>query len=541
MRVGGVFMAILSDEFDFWFTFSWFLMIIYMLSLLMVLFYAFAQLNLLFNYLKALKKDKKSEDDCPKYDLVNPDEVPYVTIQLPVFNEKYVMKRLLENIAKLEYPREKLEIQVLDDSTDETVKKTKERVKKLALTGLDIVHITRTNRQGFKAGALKEGLSIAKGEFIAIFDSDFLPESNWLQKTIPYFKNKKIGVVQTRWGHINRDYSLLTKIQAFALDAHFTLEQLGRNTKGHFINFNGTAGIWRKECIYEAGNWEGDTLTEDLDLSYRAQLKGWDFKYLVDVETPAELPIVISAARSQQFRWNKGGAENFQKMFRKIVSSHLPFKTKAHCVLHLLNSTMFLNVFIVGILSVPMLYIKNYYSDFKVYFIAMSFFAVSTLIFFICYWHVYKNVRQQKGFKLFIQYTRTFFTFFSVAMGLSLNNSGAVIEGHRRKRSDFVRTPKFNIKKLTDWKTNKYLLKKPSKNVVYEGLLCLYFLFGIASAWAVRYIGENDKKTNYTFNAKNLFAANEWYMPFDSGMLIFHMMLFLGFGFIFYKSVYSKV
>lgn len=542
MILKGVLITILSNEFDFWFTLSWVLMIIYLLSLLLVLFYALAQLNLLFNYLKALKKNKKEEEKCLKFDLSNIDEIPYVTIQLPVYNEKYVMKRLLENIAKIDYPREKLEIQVLDDSTDETVNKTKERVDKLALTGLDIVHITRTNRKGFKAGALKEGLKTAKGEFIAIFDSDFLPEPNWLYKTIPYFKNQKIGVVQTRWGHINRDYSLLTKIQAFALDAHFTLEQLGRNAKGHFINFNGTAGVWRKECIYDAGNWQGDTLTEDLDLSYRAQLKGWDFKYLVDVETPAELPIVISAARSQQFRWNKGGAENFQKMFKKILQTDLSLKTKTHCILHLLNSTMFLNVFIVGLLSVPMLYIKNYYSDFKVYFIAMSFFAISTLIFFICYWHVYKNIRQQKGFRLFIKYTRTFFTFFSVAMGLSLNNTGAVIEGHRRKRSDFIRTPKFNIKSLKDsWKNNKYIRKKPSKNVVYEGLLCLYFLFGIVSAWLVRYIGENNKNTNYTFNSKTLFAANEWYMPFDSGMLIFHIMLFLGFGFIFYKSVYSKV
>nr|WP_243846530.1 cellulose synthase family protein [Wenyingzhuangia heitensis] len=505
----------------------------------MVFFYALAQLNLLFNYLKA-NRSKKNEK-CPLFNLQNPDEVPYVTIQLPVFNEKYVMKRLLKNIALLEYPREKLEIQVLDDSTDETVIKTKERIEKLAATGLDIVHITRTNRQGFKAGALKEGLAIAKGEFIAIFDSDFLPESDWLHKTIPYFKDAKIGVVQTRWGHINRNYSLLTKIQAFALDAHFTLEQMGRNSKGHFINFNGTAGVWRKECIYEAGNWEGDTLTEDLDLSYRAQLKGWQFKYLIDVETPAELPVVISAARSQQFRWNKGGAENFQKMFRKIITSNLSFKTKAHCVLHLLNSTMFLNVFIVGVLSVPMLYIKNYFSDFKGYFIAMSFFAISTIIFFICYWYMYKNVQQKSGFKSFIQYTRTFFTFFSVAMGLSLNNTGAVIEGHRRKRSDFVRTPKFNIKSIDGWKKNKYMRKKPSKNVVYEGILCIYFFFGIVSAWLVRYIGKNDENTNYTFNTKTLFSANEWYMPFDSGLMGFHIMLFLGFGFIFYKSVFSKV
>ncbi|SHH91978.1 Glycosyltransferase, catalytic subunit of cellulose synthase and poly-beta-1,6-N-acetylglucosamine synthase [Wenyingzhuangia marina] len=517
------------------------LLIIYIVSLVMVFFYALAQLNLLFNYLKAKKKDKKGLDNSPKFDLNNPDEIPYVTIQLPVFNEKYVMKRLLKNIALLDYPREKLEIQVLDDSTDETVIKTKERVDKLAATGLDIIHITRTNRQGYKAGALKEGLAIAKGELIAIFDSDFLPEADWLYKTIPYFKDEKIGVVQTRWGHINRNYSLLTKIQAFALDAHFTLEQMGRNSKGHFINFNGTAGVWRKECIYDAGNWEGDTLTEDLDLSYRAQLKGWQFKYLVDVETPAELPVVISAARSQQFRWNKGGAENFQKMFKKIIHSDLSFKTKAHCVLHLLNSTMFLNVLIVGVLSVPMLYVKNYFDDFKGYFIAMSFFGISTLIFFICYWYMFKHVQKKSGVKGFLQYIRTFLTFFSVAMGLSLNNSGAVIEGHRRKRSEFVRTPKFNIKSIDGWKTNKYIRKKPSKNVIYEGFLCLYFLFGIVSAWLVRYIGRNELKVYDKECMFGLAPCDAWYIPFDSGLIIFHVMLFLGFGFIFYTSVFKKV
>ncbi|ANW96885.1 glycosyl transferase family 2 [Wenyingzhuangia fucanilytica] len=537
----GLLFTLIKSTNDTLYIISSILLIIYIVSLVMVFFYSLAQLNLLFNYLKAKKNEKKGLDNSPKFDLNNPDEVPYVTIQLPVFNEKYVMKRLLKNIALLDYPREKLEIQVLDDSTDETVIKTKERVEKLADTGLDIVHITRTNRQGFKAGALKEGLAIAKGELIAIFDSDFLPDPDWLHKTIPYFKDEKIGVVQTRWSHINRNYSLLTKIQAFALDAHFILEQMGRNSKGHFINFNGTAGVWRKECIYDAGNWEGDTLTEDLDLSYRAQLKGWQFKYLVDVETPAELPVVISAARSQQFRWNKGGAENFQKMFKKIIHSDLSFKTKAHCVLHLLNSTMFLNVFIVGVLSVPMLYIKNYFDDFKGYFIAMSFFGISTLIFFICYWYMYKHVQKKSGFKAFVQYIRTFFTFFSVAMGLSLNNSGAVIEGHRRKRSEFVRTPKFNIKSIDGWKKNKYIRKKPSKNVVYEGFLCLYFLFGIASAWFVRYIGQNKLKSYDKDCFFGLAPCDAWYIPFDSGLIIFHLMLFLGFGFIFYTSVFRKV
>ncbi|MEE3148243.1 MAG: cellulose synthase family protein, partial [Bacteroidota bacterium] len=287
------------------------IVIIYTLALTVIFLYSLAQLNLLFNYLKA----KKKKDDAPVFNFSNAEEIPFVTIQLPLYNELYVVERLLDNIAQIDYPLDKLEIQVLDDSTDESLQTTQRKIEALQAAGIPIKHITRTNRQGFKAGALKEGLAIAKGEFIAIFDSDFVPNPDWLQKTVPYFKDEKIGVVQTRWAHLNRDYSLLTKIQAFALDFHFVLEQVGRNFGHHFINFNGTAGIWRKTCILDAGNWQGDTLTEDLDLSYRAQLKKWDFKYLEDVETPAELPVAISAARSQQFRWNKGAAENFQKLY----------------------------------------------------------------------------------------------------------------------------------------------------------------------------------------------------------------------------------
>ncbi|WP_304141132.1 cellulose synthase family protein [Mesoflavibacter zeaxanthinifaciens] len=489
------------------------LIVIYSISLILIFMYALAQLNLMFNYLAAQRK----KDMCPKFNLNNPEEVPYVTIQLPVFNELYVMDRLLDNIALIDYPKDKLEIQVLDDSTDETVITTKAHVEKLAATGLDIKHITRTNRQGFKAGALKEGLEIAKGEFIAIFDADFLPDHDWLQKTIPYFKNDKIGVVQTRWAHINRDYSTLTKIQAFALDAHFTLEQVGRNSKGHFINFNGTAGVWRKDCIIDAGNWEGDTLTEDLDLSYRAQLKNWEFKYLEDVETPAELPVVISAARSQQFRWNKGGAENFRKMlWRVLTSKNISAKTKLHGILHLLNSTMFLNVLIVGILSIPMLYIKNEYAHLRPYFYIMSFFVMSTIIFFVCYWIMYKR-SHGNTFKDFIKYIGMFFTFFSIAMGFSLHNSIAVLEGHIGKRSEFVRTPKFNISSLKDsWKGNKYLRKNISINVVFEGLLMLYFAFGMYSAFIVGDQGG------------------------DFGLFPFHLMLTIGFGFVFFKSLTSK-
>lgn len=486
---------------------------IYSVALLLIFMYALAQLNLLFNYLSARKHHKNS----PTFDFSKEEEIPFVTIQLPVYNELYVMDRLLNNIAEMDYPKEKLEIQVLDDSTDESFEETAKHIEALRKTGLDIQHVTRKNREGFKAGALKEGLKIAKGEYIAIFDADFLPKKNWLKNTIPYFKDPEIGVVQTRWGHLNRDYSILTRVQAFALDAHFTLEQVGRNSKGHFINFNGTAGVWRKECILDAGNWEGDTLTEDLDLSYRAQLKNWKFKYLEEVETPAELPVVISAARSQQFRWNKGGAENFQKMaWRVFKSKDISIKTKIHSFLHLLNSTMFLNILIVAILSIPMLYIKNEYEHLKMYFYVMSFFVISTIIFFVCYWFTYKTI-YGGGFKRFLKYSAMFFTFFSVAMGFSLHNSIAVLEGHFGKKSEFIRTPKFNISNLKEsWKGNKYLTKNISANVIIEGILMLYFAFGMYSAFIVGDQGG------------------------DFGLFPFHLMLCVGFGFVFFKSLTSK-
>ena len=493
---------------NLWLYLSLLLMLLYSVSLILVLFYCLSQLNLLWNYIQFQKKKEKPS----VLDISNPEKVPYVTIQLPVFNELYVMERLLECINLIDYPRTKLEIQVLDDSTDESVELTRTLVADLQKGGLDITQIRRKDRVGFKAGALKEGLITAKGEFIAIFDADFLPQSDWLLQTVPQFENEEIGVVQTRWSHINRDYSVLTQIQAFALDAHFTLEQVGRNSKDHFMNFNGTAGIWRKTCIIDAGNWEGDTLTEDLDLSYRAQLKNWKFKYLEDVETPSELPVVMSSIRSQQFRWNKGGAENFQKMVKKVVrSKNIKLSTKLHSVLHLLNSTMFLNVFFVGVLSIPMLYIKNEWGHLSLYFDLSSFFIVSTLIFFSCYWVLYKY-KKGGGWLNFLDYIKLFFTFYTVAMGFSYHNSLAVLEGHRGKRSDFIRTPKFNIKTLKDsWKKKKYTSKKISKNTLVEGLLTLYFLFGMYSAFIVGEVG-------------------------DFGLFPFHLMLFIGFGFVFINS-----
>ena len=485
------------------------IIILYTLALTVIFLYSLAQLNLLLNYLKALKET----DNAPVFDLNNPDETPFVTVQLPLYNELYVVERLLEAVAQLNYPQDKFEIQVLDDSTDSSLETTRKKITTLQKAGIPIHHITRTNRKGFKAGALKEGLELAKGEFIAIFDSDFVPGQDWLKQTVPYFKDEKIGVVQTRWAHLNRDYSLLTKIQAFALDFHFVLEQVGRNFGHHFINFNGTAGIWRKTCIIDAGNWQGDTLTEDLDLSYRAQLNKWNFKYLVDVETPAELPVAISAARSQQFRWNKGAAENFQKLYGRLLKDPtVSLKTKFHSFFHLLNSSMFLLVLLVAILSVPVLYIKNNNPAYSGYFKVIAGFAVSTLIFFGCYWVAYKRIHGG-GFRNFVKYIGMFFTFFSIAMGFSVHNSLAVLEGHFGKKSEFIRTPKFNINKLGDsWKSNIYLKKGISLNSFLEAGLALYFAFAIYSAFKIN----------------------------DYGLLLFHVMLFCGFSFVAFKSIFSR-
>ena len=485
---------------------SYIILFLYSFAILLVFFYGLAQFNLLINYLRNRKKQDVSE----KFNFDDPNEIPLVTIQLPLYNEKYVVERLLTTIAKLQYPKDKLEIQVLDDSTDDSVIETKKLVEDLHESGLDIKHITRTNRVGFKAGALKEGLFTAKGEFIVIFDADFVPQPDWLYQTIPYFKEASVGVVQTRWGHLNRNYSILTKIQAFALDAHFTLEQVGRNSQSHFINFNGTAGAWRKKCIIDAGNWESDTLTEDLDLSYRAQMKNWKFKYLENIETPAELPVIISAARSQQFRWNKGGAENFRKMnWRVITSSTMPLKTKFHAILHLLNSSMFLAIFTMSVLSIPILYIKNTYIHLAIFFDILVFFVITSVLFFISYWVTYKKMHGG-GFINFMKYITLFFTFYSIAMGFSYHNTIAVLEGLAGKKSEFVRTPKFNIEALKDkWKQNVYISTKISKNVIMEGILTLYFLFGLASA--------------VHFN--------------DYGLFPFHLMLFSGFAFVFIKSI----
>jgi len=436
---------------------------IYAFALLNVFVYSLAQLNLLFNF----KKKKSASRPKRVY-----DTWPKVTVQLPIYNEAYVVERLIHNIVQFDYPKQLLEIQVLDDSTDESFAVTQNLIEHYQKQGINIKHITRKNREGFKAGALKEGLKQAEGEFVAIFDADFLPKSDWLKQTLPHFYNDKIGVVQTRWGHLNRNDSLLTRIQAFALDFHFTIEQVGRNVGKHFINFNGTAGIWRTSCIYDAGNWQGDTLTEDLDLSYRAQLKGWEFVYLKDVVTPAELPVIMSAARSQQFRWNKGAAENFGKNFKRVFLDTTISKTsKLHSFYHLLNSSMFMVILALAVLSIPVLYIKFANPELKYIFWGLSGLGISTIFFIIAYWYSFTSLFG-KSFKGFFKFLGLFILFFSVAMGLSLHNSIAVLEGHFKKKSAFIRTPKFN----TILKGNTYINKEFNATNIIVFLFWIWYL-----------------------------------------------------------------
>jgi cellulose synthase/poly-beta-1,6-N-acetylglucosamine synthase-like glycosyltransferase len=475
------------------------LVIIYCISLLFIFLYSLSQLHLTWIYSRNSKKT--NQQFVPQI-----DSYPNVTIQLPVYNEKYVIERLLESISKIQYPKDKLEIQVLDDSTDETTELIKSQLEPLRSSGLDIKLIHRLDRSGFKAGALAHGLDLAKGEFIAIFDADFIPQPEFLIKTIPYFKDPGIGVVQTRWGHSNREYSILTQLQAFGLDAHFSIEQGARNASGSFINFNGTCGVWRKSCIEYAGGWSADTLTEDLDLSYRAQLNGWKFKYLEEIESPGELPMVMPAIKSQQYRWNKGAAETARKLFINVLKHDLPLKTKVHAFFHLFNSSVFIALFIAALLSVPMLFVKSSRPEFAWLFRLGVIFIFGFLSITFFYWVATKRFYKSHSFRKFISlYPR----FIIVSMGLSLHNGIAVFEGLIGRKTPFIRTPKFNLEANNKWYKNSYIKIPFTFNMLLEGLLCLYFLTGI-------YLGIKLG---------------------DGGLLFFHVMLALGFGSVFYFSL----
>ncbi len=400
-----------------------------------------------------------------------------VTIQLPLYNEFYVVERLINAICEIEYPKELMEIQVLDDSTDETVNIVAKIVIEKQNEGFNILHIRRNSRKGFKAGALKEGMKTAKGDYIAIFDADFIPNKSFLKKTLSFFNDDNVGMVQTRWEHLNGDYSLLTKAQALALDGHFVIEQSVRNKAGFFINFNGTGGVWRRKCIENAGNWNDDTLTEDLDLSYRAQLKGWKFIFLKDFTSPAELPSEINALKSQQFRWTKGAIETAKKILPLVWKSNIPLRVKLQSTFHLTNNLVFPFILLAAILNVPLIFIKNS-GPHEAYFAILSLFVLAFVSSFLFYLYSQKDVRSDWRKKIVL-----FPLFMAGSMGFAVNNSRAVIEGLLNRKSEFVRTPKFKVESNRDsWIGKRYSNNKLGLSVYVELIMAVYCLIGIVSS-----------------------------------------------------------
>jgi cellulose synthase/poly-beta-1,6-N-acetylglucosamine synthase-like glycosyltransferase len=399
-------------------------------------------------------------------------QLPRVTMQLPIFNEIYVVERLLRSVSELDYPRELLQIQVLDDSTDDTREITGSCTEELRRRGFDVQLIRRVDRTGFKAGALAVGLDSGDGEFLCILDADFVPQPDLLKRTIDFFTDPKVGMIQTRWGHLNRGYSLLTRVQAMFLDGHLLLEQTARSRSGRFFNFNGTAGLWRRSCIVEAGGWQHDTLTEDLDLSYRAQLAGWKFIFLPDVVTPAELPVDMNGFKSQQHRWTKGSIQTCKKLLPRIWRSPLPFPIKLEATGHLMSNFAYLLLACLCVLLHPSTggpqsgWIRTLLIDVPIFLTA----SVSVAVFYVC-------AQRELNPRTWMREMLLLPCLLALGIGLSLNNARAVLEAIFNHHSDFTRTPKYGIeRKSQPWRTCQY---RPIKSTlaIAEMAFALYFSY----------------------------------------------------------------
>jgi len=409
------------------------LIVVYTFALVMVSIYGLHRYVLMYLYYRHRHKAPRKAGHF--------EQLPPVTVQLPMYNEQYVARRIIEQACRIDYPRDKLHIQVLDDSTDGTTEIAAAAVERARQGGFDIELIHRDNRRGYKAGALENGLKTAKGEFIAIFDADFVPPTDIIKKCIDYFTDPQVCVVQTRWDHINRDDSLLTRSQAIYLDGHFVIEHVARNRSGRFMCFNGTAGIWRKSAIIDSGGWQHDTLTEDMDLSYRAQLKGWKFVFLPEVTTPAELPPEMNAFKAQQFRWTKGGAQTAMKVLPRVLLSKVPLKAKIEALFQLTCFSVHFYVLILISLLFPVMYIRAanaaIYSPWRMVF-DLAVFALATIsanVFYIAsQYELFRDWRNVLKYLPFLM---------GLGVGICLSNTKALLEALFRKHSEFVRTPKF--------------------------------------------------------------------------------------------------
>ena len=441
------------------------ILVLYFFVLSILAIYGWHRYYLVYLYMK--NRDKAPGRSLPPPPLV---DLPRVTIQLPIYNEMYVADRLIDAVCEMDYPRELLEIQVLDDSTDETTDIAELAVRRHASRGFDISYLHRIDRRGYKAGALEAGLRVAKSNFIAIFDADFVPPRDFLRKTLPHFADATVGMVQARWGHINQDYSLLTKIQSILLDAHFVLEHGGRNRAGCFFNFNGTAGVWRREAIDSAGGWQHDTLTEDLDLSYRAQLLGWKFLFLPDVVSPAEVPVEMNSFKSQQHRWAKGSIQTCMKLLPRILRSNQPFGVKAEAFFHLTANFNYLLMSVLSVLMFPAMYVRYNMGWTEMLLIDIPLFAAATLS--VCNFYIVSQRELYPDWRTRLKYLPFLM---SIGIGLCVNNTRAVLEALFHKESEFARTPKYGIERDSDeWAGKKYHQTVGVQSLI-ELALGLYF------------------------------------------------------------------
>ena len=484
------------------------ILLLYVVSLLGIFLFGLGQVHLSWVVLKKKRLGKKKGAvGAPRVPKALGAPPPRVTIQLPLYNERYVVLRLLEAVLCIDYPKDRLEIQVIDDSTDDTTARIRSYLARLPKETRSVVHhLRRGSREGYKAGALRSALSSAKGEFLALFDADFVPPKDFLRRMLPYFDSPDVGFVQARWGHLNAAKNWLTRLQAFGLDAHFVIEQEGRHQKGYFTNFNGTAGLWRKSCVEDAGGWHADTLTEDLDLSYRAQLKGWRSRYVEEVVCPAELPLLMPSVKMQQLRWNKGAAQNFRKHIFSVLRSKRSMAAKCQAFLHLGNSSVFPLILLNTLSSVPLLWVRQL-PTFRLWFDLSTVFLLGYLGIWFFY-GVATYLTQQKH-KRWSYFLGRFPLFLSFSMALSWHNTWAVLSAWRTGRrggGTFVRTPKLGEARLG---TQTKYLRDRGGGCWVEGLLLLYFLSALG--WAIYWL--------------------------DFALVPYHALLVLGYGGVVYHSL----
>ena len=455
--------------------FDYYLLVPYFVVMIILAFYGLHRYQLVWLYYRNRKNEAHSANPVARF-----AELPFVTIQLPIFNEQFVIHRLIEACCRLDYPRDRFEIQLLDDSTDETVDVARNIAEQYAagykgLVPQPIYYLHRENRYGYKAGALDAGLKTARGEFVAIFDADFVPPRDWIMKVIHHFAEPEIGMVQTRWTHLNRNYSFLTQVEAILLDGHFVLEHGGRSRADVFFNFNGTAGMWRTKVIADAGGWQHDTLTEDTDLSYRAQMRGWKFKYLQDVECPAELPIEMTAFKTQQARWAKGLIQTGKKILPRMMKSDAPWHTKLEAWYHLSANLSYPLMIILSVLLMPAMILRSYQGWIQMMLIDFPLFMASTMSVSSFYLVSQRELFPGRWYRTFLYLP----CLMALGVGLTITNTVAVMEALFGIKSAFARTPKFAVRKKGQKSQAQKYRKRLGFVPIIELAIGCYFAFTV--------------------------------------------------------------